>query len=119
MGYNAWKAGLVQAPRGLGSMTSMMMIGQLARTRVDTRKFIGIGFTLVADLAVGDVRLEFAGRHVGGGVAQRDDGTGAGHDFPDRIRGRAIGRRARANGLCLESVQHDAQYRAPRWELPT
>jgi DHA2 family multidrug resistance protein len=48
MGYNAWKAGLVQAPRGLGSMTSMMMIGQLARTRVDTRKFIGIGFTLVA-----------------------------------------------------------------------
>jgi DHA2 family multidrug resistance protein len=48
MGYNAWKAGLVQAPRGLGSMTSMMMVGQLARTRVDTRKFIGIGFTLVA-----------------------------------------------------------------------
>jgi MFS transporter, DHA2 family, multidrug resistance protein len=48
MGYNAWKAGLVQAPRGLGSMTSMMMIGQLARTRIDTRKFIGIGFTLIS-----------------------------------------------------------------------
>ncbi len=48
MGYNAWRAGLVQAPRGLGSMTSMMMIGQLARTRIDTRKFIGIGFTLVS-----------------------------------------------------------------------
>jgi DHA2 family multidrug resistance protein len=48
MGYNAWRAGLVQAPRGLGSMFSMMMIGQLARTRIDTRKFIGIGFTLVA-----------------------------------------------------------------------
>ncbi|MGD0291254.1 MAG: DHA2 family efflux MFS transporter permease subunit [Candidatus Binataceae bacterium] len=48
MGYNAWKAGLVQAPRGLGSMFSMMMIGQLARTRVDTRKFIGIGFTMVS-----------------------------------------------------------------------
>jgi MFS transporter, DHA2 family, multidrug resistance protein len=48
MGYNAWRAGLVQAPRGLGSMFSMMMIGQLARTRIDTRKFIGIGFTLVS-----------------------------------------------------------------------
>jgi MFS transporter, DHA2 family, multidrug resistance protein len=48
MGYNAWNAGLVQAPRGLGSMFSMMMIGQLARTKIDTRKFIGIGFTMVA-----------------------------------------------------------------------
>ena len=48
MGYNAWKAGLVQAPRGLGSMTSMMIVGQLARTWVDTRKFIGIGFTLIS-----------------------------------------------------------------------
>ncbi len=48
MGYNAWKAGLVQAPRGLGSMFSMMIVGQLARTRADTRGFIGGGFTLVA-----------------------------------------------------------------------
>jgi MFS transporter, DHA2 family, multidrug resistance protein len=48
MGYNAWRAGLVQAPRGLGSMFSMMMVGSLARTRIDTRKFIGLGFTLVA-----------------------------------------------------------------------
>jgi DHA2 family multidrug resistance protein len=48
MGYNAWRAGLVQAPRGLGSMFSMMMVGQLARTRLDTRKFIGVGFTFVA-----------------------------------------------------------------------
>jgi DHA2 family multidrug resistance protein len=48
MGYNAWKAGVVQAPRGLGSMFSMMMIGQMARTKIDTRKFIGVGFTLVS-----------------------------------------------------------------------
>jgi len=48
MGYNAWRAGLVQAPRGLGSMFSMMLVGQLARTRIDTRKFIGIGFAFVA-----------------------------------------------------------------------
>ena len=48
MGYTAWEAGLVQAPRGVGAMTSMMAVGQLARLGVDTRKFIGLGFTLVA-----------------------------------------------------------------------
>jgi MFS transporter, DHA2 family, multidrug resistance protein len=47
MGYNAWKAGLVQAPRGIGSMASMMLVGQLARFGVDTSKFIGLGFVLV------------------------------------------------------------------------
>jgi len=47
MGYTAWKAGLVQAPRGLGAMFSMMVVGNLARFGVDTRKFIGLGFTLV------------------------------------------------------------------------
>jgi DHA2 family multidrug resistance protein len=47
MGYNAWKAGLVQAPRGIGSMASMMLVGQLARFGFDTSKFIGLGFVLV------------------------------------------------------------------------
>ena len=47
MGYTAWQAGLVQAPRAIGSMLAMMVVGQLARFRVDTRRFIGIGFTLV------------------------------------------------------------------------
>jgi MFS transporter, DHA2 family, multidrug resistance protein len=47
LGYNAWKAGLVQAPRGIGSMASMMLVGNLARFGVDTRKFIGLGFTLI------------------------------------------------------------------------
>ena len=47
LGYSAWKAGLVQAPRGIGSMTSMMLVGNLARFGIDTRKFIGIGFTLI------------------------------------------------------------------------
>ncbi|MBV8055607.1 MAG: DHA2 family efflux MFS transporter permease subunit [Deltaproteobacteria bacterium] len=47
LGYSAWKAGLVQAPRGLGSMTSMMLTGNLARFGVDTRPFIGLGFILV------------------------------------------------------------------------
>jgi DHA2 family multidrug resistance protein len=48
MGYSAWRAGLIQAPRGLGSMFSMMMMGQLARAGVNTRPFVGLGFGLVA-----------------------------------------------------------------------
>jgi MFS transporter, DHA2 family, multidrug resistance protein len=47
LGYNAWKAGLVQAPRGIGSMISMMAVGNLARFGIDTRKFIGLGFALI------------------------------------------------------------------------
>ncbi len=31
LGYNAWKAGLVLAPRGLGTMAAMLIVGQLAR----------------------------------------------------------------------------------------
>lgn len=47
MGYSAWKAGLVQAPRGMGAMISMMIIGNLARFGFNTTKMIGLGFTLV------------------------------------------------------------------------
>jgi MFS transporter, DHA2 family, multidrug resistance protein len=47
LGYTAWKAGVVQAPRGIGSMASMMVAGNLARFGFDTRKLIGLGFTLV------------------------------------------------------------------------
>ncbi len=48
LGYNAWKAGLVLAPRGLGTMVAMLMIGQLARARFDTRPLIGVGFVCMA-----------------------------------------------------------------------
>ncbi|HTT75455.1 MAG TPA: DHA2 family efflux MFS transporter permease subunit [Candidatus Binataceae bacterium] len=48
MGYNASKAGLIQAPRGIGSMFSMMVVGQLGRFRINTRPLIGLGFTLLA-----------------------------------------------------------------------
>jgi len=48
MGYTAWRAGLVLAPRGLGTMFSMMLIGQLARLKFDTRPLIGLGFVLMA-----------------------------------------------------------------------
>jgi MFS transporter, DHA2 family, multidrug resistance protein len=48
LGYNAWKAGLVLAPRGFGTMASMLLVGQLARFRYDTRPLIGAGFILMA-----------------------------------------------------------------------
>ena len=47
MGYTAWRAGLVLAPRGLGTMISMLLVGQLARLRYDTRPLIGIGYLLM------------------------------------------------------------------------
>ncbi len=48
MGYTAWRAGLVLAPRGLGTMCSMLLIGQLARFRIDVRPLVGVGFVLMA-----------------------------------------------------------------------
>jgi DHA2 family multidrug resistance protein len=47
LGYNAWKAGLVLAPRGLGTMAAMLIVGQLARARFDTKPLIGLGFVLM------------------------------------------------------------------------
>jgi DHA2 family multidrug resistance protein len=48
MAYNAWKAGLVLAPRALGTMVSMLFIGQVARRGKDTRLALGLGFVLMA-----------------------------------------------------------------------
>jgi DHA2 family multidrug resistance protein len=47
MGYTAWKAGLVLAPRGLATMMSMIVVGQIARRGVDTRPLVGVGFLLM------------------------------------------------------------------------
>ena len=48
MGYTASKAGLAMAPRGFGTMFSMLILGALARRGVDYRPLIGIGFFFVA-----------------------------------------------------------------------
>jgi DHA2 family multidrug resistance protein len=48
LGYTAWKSGLAVVPRGLGTMTAMLLIGQLSRRRVDTRPLVGLGFVLLA-----------------------------------------------------------------------
>ncbi len=48
IGYDAWRAGLTLAPRGFGTMASMLVIGQLSRVGYDTRPLIGVGFVLMA-----------------------------------------------------------------------
>ncbi len=48
MGYTAWKAGLIMAPRALAAMTSMMITGQIARRGIDNKRLIGVGFTLMS-----------------------------------------------------------------------
>ncbi len=48
MGYTAWKAGLVLAPRALGTMAAMLLVGQLGRFNYDTRPMVGVGFVLMS-----------------------------------------------------------------------
>jgi len=48
MGYTAWRAGLVMAPRAVAAMASMMIAGQIARAGFDTKRLIGVSFALMA-----------------------------------------------------------------------
>ncbi len=48
LGYTAWKAGLAVAPRGLGTLVAMIVIGQLSRRGIDTRPLVGAGFLVLA-----------------------------------------------------------------------
>lgn len=48
LGYTASKAGVVMAPRGIGTMIAMIFLGAIARRGWDTRILVGIGFALVA-----------------------------------------------------------------------
>src|ERR1700722_859604 len=48
LGNTASKAGLVMAPRGFGTMFSMIILGSLARRGFDTLILIAIGFILVS-----------------------------------------------------------------------
>ena len=47
MGYTAWRAGLVMAPRALGAMTAMLFAGQIARAGYDNKRLIGLSFALM------------------------------------------------------------------------
>ncbi|HLH76227.1 MAG TPA: MDR family MFS transporter [Candidatus Binataceae bacterium] len=48
LGYTAWKAGLMMAPRSIGSIVVLIFIGQIARRGVNTRPFIVLGFAIIA-----------------------------------------------------------------------
>jgi MFS transporter, DHA2 family, multidrug resistance protein len=48
LGYDAWKAGVVVAPRGLGVVIALIAVGQLSRRGYDLRPLIGAGFMLAA-----------------------------------------------------------------------
>ena len=44
MGYNAWRAGLAVAPRGAGTLVSMLLVGQFRARTFDMRPLVGVGF---------------------------------------------------------------------------
>jgi MFS transporter, DHA2 family, multidrug resistance protein len=47
MGYTAWRAGLVLAPRAIGAMAAMLFAGQMARRGFDNKRLVGISFALM------------------------------------------------------------------------
>jgi DHA2 family multidrug resistance protein len=48
LGYDAWKAGLAVAPRGIGVVIALLVVGQLSRRGFDTRPLVCSGFVLGA-----------------------------------------------------------------------
>jgi MFS transporter, DHA2 family, multidrug resistance protein len=48
LGYDAWKAGLAVAPRGLGVVVALLAVGQLSRRGTDMRPLVSGGFVLAA-----------------------------------------------------------------------
>jgi len=48
LGYDAWKAGVAVAPRGIGVVIALLAVGQLSRRGHDMRPFICAGFMLAA-----------------------------------------------------------------------
>ncbi|HKV53997.1 MAG TPA: DHA2 family efflux MFS transporter permease subunit [Candidatus Binataceae bacterium] len=47
MGYPAWRAGIVMAPRAAGAMVSMLFAGQIARAGYDNKRLIGVSFAVM------------------------------------------------------------------------
>jgi DHA2 family multidrug resistance protein len=48
LGYDAWKAGLAVAPRGIGVVIALLIVGQISRRGSDTRPLVCVGFLLAA-----------------------------------------------------------------------
>jgi DHA2 family multidrug resistance protein len=109
MGYTAWRAGLALAPRAFGTVFSLILVGQLARYGFNTRRFIGPAFviTAVALWMMSHWNAQISMWHVTGyspGDRHWPGFSAALRDFPG-------GGCARAHGLRVELVQHDAQHR--------
>jgi DHA2 family multidrug resistance protein len=47
LGYTAWKAGIAMAPRGIGVMAAMFLLGGIAKRGYDTRGLVMFGYGLV------------------------------------------------------------------------
>ncbi len=47
LGYTAWRAGLAMAPRGMGVMAAMFVLGGLARKGYKTHGLVYLGFILI------------------------------------------------------------------------
>jgi MFS transporter, DHA2 family, multidrug resistance protein len=62
MGYNAFLSGLTMTPRGLGALTSNVIVGRMLSGRVDSRILIGAGmiFLGVSGLLFSDMNLQIA-----------------------------------------------------------
>ncbi|HLW69841.1 MAG TPA: DHA2 family efflux MFS transporter permease subunit [Candidatus Binataceae bacterium] len=83
LGYTAWKAGLAMAPRGLGVMAAMFLLGGIARRGYDTRPLVAFGFFLmgVSTWMLGDLDLSMAmGNFIRPTLIQ---GVGMGLVFPN------------------------------------
>ena len=85
MGYPALQAGLVTAPRGVGTLVAMLIVGRLMG-RIDARLIIGTGFALTA-LSLWQM-TQFTSRWTCGRLIGSGVHPGPGH----RLRLRAAGR---------------------------
>ncbi|MGA2411669.1 MAG: MFS transporter, partial [Candidatus Binataceae bacterium] len=77
MGYTAWRAGLVLAPRAIGAMAAMLFAGQIARRGFDNKRLVGLSFALMTaglwmmahwNLQVGTFQIVFPGLVLGLGL---------------------------------------------------
>ena len=108
LGYTAWRAGAAMAPRGLGLLASMFLLGSIAKRGFDTRPLVALGFDRRGELAVGQSQSH----HVDVGLHDAHDFPGHrdGPDLPQPVGGGAQFDSARANGLWSQSLFDVAQY---------
>ncbi len=104
MGYTAWKAGLVLAPRGLATMLAMVVVGTAC---APANRYPAAGRSRLRaddDWPVDHGGLESSGQPVGRRHPQHRDGPRHGDDFSDALGDLAVGRGARADRLRREPL---------------